>query len=875
MAVIPINKSNTLLKAYLRADPNSQLFRYSNSSEDFVTPEMFWDISGGIYLDYSQIDNRSIQVSRGISANAGRQTLYNTDCDKWIYENIYFPQSSKLFVIEGYAGCGKTTFISHLIRFHHDPDNYSHIDVGQKWAYFEEPFMFFNESLNGFDCLVDNIMAKSRWTRDKIWKQFFDLGSSPERNELGSEIYNAVLGLKNVKEHSTPHDLRNHMHEYLFDNYNRSSPVNYEDSNIEWSTWHSTGRTQTIITLIILLKCAEYSVENRRVTSSNKYSLIFDNLDIITDPAIPAENAFMLLGVIDHYRKFKRAYHSRTHCELPDFVIFITVRKVLLSHITSHITSHLPNLEMDHPYDISCAFTCDISNLYSSEDIIRHRISYWSNRIDDRSIIEKFSQIEEYINVHSNDDPVGKDDFELDYLPRNYINLDAFVNHNYRALSNVLSELLDNPSYTDILMRDCSTTSSKPWKKVATLIFSLSHLYRNENVWSSMGFGCTDFSLVDYPTTLGRLILNNLYAARQGKKLNRYAADRPDIPTNASVALEDIINDLYKVKFLNIDTSLSSNELFNQYNSSELETTDLIIERLADMCARTSRLATSSYGYDAEVDELWRRPLYFTGGLKLKHTAASHDELKEHFRKSLETDTANRVMFSITDEGLTLINDIVASFEFYSARYCNVSTAKPLHQATSVEELNALIKPVFDAIQRCCERNIFFKDQYLMQYRISLNQYLRCSFHPRTKPRFNSTGTARMKLASNSFRPQLHIVRVIYTHIAYFNTIKNVFAKSEEKIALCKCLTEWIAEYLLLYKDHFYSLLKDTVCKYDNKVYELLNNLKDEQLKQYALGRSGKNISIARKSVLRNEKNIVIGKKRKVRKSRKRKVGKL
>ena len=171
MAVIPINKSNTLLKAYLRADPNSQLFRYSYSSEDFVTPEMFWDISGGIYLDYSQIDNRSIQVSRGISANAGRQTLYNTDCDKWIYENIYFPQSSKLFVIEGYAGCGKTTFISHLIRFHHDPDNYSHIDVGQKWAYSEEPFMFFNESLNGFDCLVDNIMAKSRWTREKIWKQ--------------------------------------------------------------------------------------------------------------------------------------------------------------------------------------------------------------------------------------------------------------------------------------------------------------------------------------------------------------------------------------------------------------------------------------------------------------------------------------------------------------------------------------------------------------------------------------------------------------------------------------------------------------------------------------------------------------------------------
>lgn len=89
MAVIPINKEYIPLKAYLRADPNSQQFKFSDSDEDFVTPEMFWNVSDGIYLDYSKIDNRSIQVSSGISVNSGKRTLYTFDCDKWIDHYIY------------------------------------------------------------------------------------------------------------------------------------------------------------------------------------------------------------------------------------------------------------------------------------------------------------------------------------------------------------------------------------------------------------------------------------------------------------------------------------------------------------------------------------------------------------------------------------------------------------------------------------------------------------------------------------------------------------------------------------------------------------------------------------------------------------------
>lgn len=845
MAVIPITKDYIPLKAYLRADPNSQQFKFTDTGENFVTPEMFWDVSDGIYLDYSKIDNRSIQVSNGISVNSGRRTLYNFDCDKWIDHYICYLKSSKLFVIEGYAGCGKTTFINHFIRFSQGSDNYCRINVGEKWAYSEEPFMFFNESLNGFDRLVDKVMSMSK--REKIWKRFFDLGSGEDSNILGSEVINAVLGLKNVKKQSKPGDLRNNMHEYLFDQYSRCSPADYKGTGSEGNIWHSVGRTQVILTLMILLKCAEHLLVK---SSSNKFSFIFDDLDIMTDPAIPAENVFLFWGVIHHYKGFRDKYYQRTRCELPHFTIYVAVRKVLYTHITSR----LPHLEMNHSYDSSCAATCDISNLYSSQDILGHRISYWSNRTDDRFVVEQFSQIKELISVQSTEPPKGKDDFDLDYLPRHCINLDAFVNHNYRAFSNVLSALLDSPQYAKILMSDYQSKHSTQWQKVATLVFSLSLLYRNGDVWSTMGFGCTDFDLVDYPTTLGRLLLNYLYAAKQGQNLHHYLTDRSGIRTNANVPLKSLVDALCKVKFLTIDTSLASDELHEQYQSAIAETEDLIITRLADMCARTSNSVSSAYGYDAEDDELWRRPLYFTGGLKLNHTAASHDELKKYFKKSLEADAEDQVMFAITDEGFILINDIVANFEFYSARYCDIRSAKPLHQATSKEELNALIQPVFNAIQRCCERYIFFKDQYLAQYQVNLDQYLQCPFHPRTKPRFNDTGATRRKLIPSSFRPQLHIVRVIYTHIGYFNTIKSFFANSGNMALLCECLTEWIADYLALYKQYFYPLLEDTICKSDNNVYLMLDTLKNDQLKQYAPGGRGKNIDICRKNFPRRKK---------------------
>lgn len=850
MATISIEKNNIPLKAYLRADPHSQHFKFKETYKELVTHNMFWGTSANpksIYLDYSEIDSRSIQISEGISANTATWEKTQSQCDEWIDENIYHPNASKLFVIEGYAGCGKTTFINHLIRTYKEPENYILIDIGKSWSYPKEPFMFFNETRGTLDRLLDGILKKPTRMVRRIWDTFFDMTRDLNRENTNEDVVPVIRHIRKIKEKSKPRRFKDNVLDYLQDYF---SDWQFQYSQDNPIVWHSRGQTQIVIMLIILLKSAELIVENKENTATKTFSLIFDNLDIITNPAIPAENVLLLCDVINRYINFKEAYYVRTNHNLPDFLILITVRKVLFAHITSH----LPDLEMGIPYDMNHVMTVDISNLYSSQSILSHRISFWLDHIDDQKTIEKFSQIKKLISVQGTNSAIYTENMS-DYDPKNRINLDELVNHNYRAFSNVLSALLEDPDYNNILMRDYQSPSTENWQKVASIVFSLSLLYRNKSVWTHMGFGCNSFSLVDYPSTLNRLILNYLYAAKQGQNLRRYSADRPDILTNANVPLTDLLNTFRKVKFMPVETKLTEEDLDGKYHSSTLETANLVLERLANMCARMPSSSADSLGYDTDDDELWRRPIYFTGGLRLNHTAANHKELQDHFKKCLEENTANQITFSITDEGFTLINDIVAEFEFYSARYCRINSPnspfpspKPLHQAVSEQDIDILIRPVYEAVERCCKRNIVLKDQYMEQYQVSLDKYLIQYFHPRTKPRIDRRASHE-RLVKKSFRPQLHIVRVIYAHIWYFSKIKDFFAESDlpKKNIMCRHLTQWIAKYLVLYNTYFRDLLEDTICKADNNVYNDLIKLKDQQMQQYTIKTGGKNISIGRK----------------------------
>lgn len=849
MSYITVKNNQIPLKAYLRADSFSQHFQicYDDGiQEELVNDEMFWGNKDDdrLYIDYSSIKNRRIKISEGISQGNGTQTFYNSDCDNWINKNILNNKSSKLFIVYGYAGCGKTTFMNHIIRNKPEESDEFYVDIGHDWSYSLEPQIFFKETLSAFrDCLSD---IKKRNTRDKIWKKFIEFGSASYIKELDLLLPDIILNFDRQKKNCNWNELCNILHTYLNEHFENN--IDYDKfSDIQAYTpiVHNRGQIETIVSLIILLICAKASVENEDDPSKRAYTLIFDNLDIITNPAIPAENVLSLWGVIHRYILYKKMFYEANSKKLPNITLLITVRKVLYSHITAH----LPNLEMPMSFNPYLVNICDISDLYCFHDILNHRISYWKNHLHDTDVINKLTQLKDITEVHINTELTNFQEqinTENEYSTKNMINFDAFFNHNYRAFSNVFSAIFDEEKYSSYFKPDLSSNSyTKNWRKVSSLIFAISSLYKKGNVWSKMGFGCNNYNLIDYPTTLNRLILNNLYISKCGQALNDYAEDRNDIPMDDYVSLNDIINLFKRTKLFTIDTTLNKRQIDKKYMEAEFsETTEFVLERLAYMCARNPKnLHSQSYGYDSDDDELWRRPLYFVGGVKLNHTAATNKELKAYFKYCIDNNKADQVLFSITDEGFVLIHDIVASFEFYSARYCNESSAKPLHQSTSENEINNLITPVYRAVKLCCERHKIFMENYIQQYKIDKNKYLKQKFHPRTRPKFKNQSNYPKKLRKTSFRPQLHIVRVIYSHIGYFDDVKDYVSNSDisEKDTMCKCITEWIEKYLDLYNNYFYYLLEDTECNPDNNVYITLQRMLNKQKKHY---KNKKNINI-------------------------------
>lgn len=841
MAIINIDKNNIPLKAFLRADYFSQHFQFNDNSGELVTESLFWgDLSKkGLYLDYKDIKGRSISVYRGISDLSTEEIKRNSDCDDWINNNILNNSLSRLFVIQGYAGCGKSTLIHHFLNSN---SNNIYIDIGEKWAFPKEPFMFFSQTLKKLEKILDSIIQSDN--REIIWKTLIRLGKEETIEEFDDDLKDVIMRFEDIKKEFSWKNLKSRISSLLNNRYNGKNTLKQTNNYV----WHNIGHVHLIVEVIMLLFCAKSIAENK---NEDSLAIYFDNLDVITNPAIPSENVILFWGVIDNYNSFRNKHLQKKGESLPNIRLIISVRKVLYSHIISH----LPDLEMPLNYDSNNVCICDISDLYISQEILKHRVSFWEEYLSSRQTKQKLQKLKAISSVYENNsyvDPTNKKNSDVN----NSIDLDAFFNHNYRAFSNVLAEFIDNTKYYNLITKDIKKKrKSYDWLKVATQVFVISFIYRKKEVWNSLGFGCKDFDTIDYPTTLNRLILNYLFVSKRGQHLTQLGINRLDIPRQSFVSLEDCIQLFSKLNFIKIKTTYSKKEIENEYNNNHRDCANLLVERLSDMCARNPMESSSkASGYDTDDDELWRRPIYFVGGVKFYHTATTNNELKKHFLDSLNSGNSNNIKFSITDEGFVLIRDIVAEFEFYSARYCDEQIAKPLHHSKNREDIDSLVQPVYNAIKKCCIRNKVIKDDYVSKYGIDEYRYFSILFHPKTNPQFDDNA----QFQDHSFRSQLHIVRVIYNHIAYFNKVKKYFyyQKFDNKNTMCECLTNWIGKYLSLYEKNFYSMVKHTICQPDNTVYKRLFKLYEEQKFHYGKNGDYKNIDISNAKKSNNHNKV-------------------
>lgn len=813
------NRNEIPLRAYLRADACSQPYRFLDTKDPLVSETMFWE-SEGLYLDYSKISGRVISISEGF---INHPDIYKREkkCDKWIEENLLSSGISKLFVIQGYAGCGKTIFVHH-IKKQLNSTNVSFIDIGQSrsGSGSNEQTLFFTSSLLSLIELLKSLPEKAL----QEFINFSTLIYSQRIQSFNIDLPSILNKLSLLSYQFKIKDLLiNSFHDHIDREFSQRNQRLSENR-------YNIGRLDVIMSLMILAICAK-SIDSQ----VSDYTVIFDNIDVISNPAIPAESIVELWKVIDKYNDFKEWYDSIHNQKLPSIKFLFTLRKIVHSHISSHLVS----LEDVNLLNDNNLILCDISKLYLSHEVLKHRVNYWCLQINDSSIKKKMksflsiSEVNTPKNIRNVSSPCEK-----------CIDLDSLVNHNLRAYSNVLSYFLDHEEYSEIFERDFDVKSaSEDWQRVATLVFLLSYLYKENNVWNLLGFGCgneddTNYAM-DYPTTLNRLILNYLFVSKRGAdlydSLHSVAPQRTDIPQFGDVTLAKLISELYKIKFISINQFESEDSAQKKYKKSLYNTNNLIINRLADMCSRNpeSYGTGQPHGYASEDLEMWRRPLYFSDGVKLYHTATTSKELRDYFHNCTD-EQKSMIKFSISDEGFTLISEIVASFEFYAARYCNINDTKPLHQVTDDLDLNRIIQIVYDSVKLCCRRNILFMNAYTGKYGINLQTYLEKPFHPRTRERYNDD--EQSIIDEHSFRPQLHIVRVIFSHIGYFDTIKSFYFTQgiDNQLKLRKCLIGWIEKYLNLFKDFFYDLLRRSPTNnYDCIVYDRMCKWLRKQRQSY------------------------------------------
>lgn len=220
-------------------------------------------------------------------------------------------------------------------------------------------------------------------------------------------------------------------------------------------------------------------------------------------------------------------------------------------------------------------------------------------------------------------------------------------------------------------------------------------------------------------------------------------------------------------------------------------------EYFAD-CIADMLIRSSSNDDEISHEGIWRRPLYF-GSQAISSINISELKYiyKDEFVSIIKQKSINSPTFRIAECGEEFIDTFAIHFEFNAIRFCNSKV--PLWMIDKSNELESIVNRVYNSVERCMEKQIWLADRY---FEIHKKNYLNEDFHPKT-----NWGYGKKR------RPQLHIIRVIFSHIAYLDAIRELLWKEgrcrkndKEKI---RTLNNVIGKYLNLLKDNIKNLKID------------------------------------------------------------------
>lgn len=769
----------------LRADSNSQNTKiYTETGEkDLISEALFWgdELKEGLYYDYEATENRKGYTvpCEGWNDYSEKETekLSIAKTTGWINSRILNYNGVNLCVIQGYAGCGKTTFVQSLLRkalSKKTDSSYYNFYIGHVRNSSEKGFI----SSSILSKIVEQIIATLKDDDGfMIYEQFVRLckfDTSTISSNFGTDFASIYYSESDTSLYTHAKNIYEHRESDNVNEYEMKYRVQFRNSyNSKMGFFRNKDLDTESLEIVLLIdyiwRCA-VSLGRNHLQGTNQI-VVYDNLDIIDDIQVVVEFIDTLRSVLSNYELFK---NENPNICLPTFKAILTVRKITYSSISrfSEVGSNEP---LQAPIDIDFL---DISNLYIPSNILKHKARILLKNFD--SIVPPGTTSHKEIYSFLNKLLDVPDDMFSD------IKFSELLNHNLRACANMMELVISSDTYSQHYNLITSTHRVNSKYISGIWIHIICEVLKTKGVWESLGYNLSNTLKPNYPTTLSRMILTYLRNYRMG-----YMRNMPGY-TSSDVSFGEIATVFEKIPFNNFIKNMDWNSQIApalKHNHNKVNSHKQLIHFIAEMLLRNNSI---------EATELWRRPIYFT------HNAFSVCNSKA-ITESLELQLENGkpfTSFCITDEGNTFVEKIATHFEFYSVRYNN-RVAEPLYYVQNDDRLNELTERVYNQVVFCVEKQIWLMNFYINSTNSTKNTYLNELYHPRT----------------DEFLPQLHIVRTIYDHIMYLNSYRDLICQYQINDDINKSLVKWIGKYLELYRKNFFDVLKDSDGAYNNSIW--------------------------------------------------------
>lgn len=786
----------------LRADSHSQKteIETEDSTKSLINEKQFWGSKEkeGLYYDYDVPGNVfGYTVScEGWNDYAERPTekMSIQRTKEWIDDTILKSNQKQICVIQGYAGCGKTTFVHSILRrFFRQGNNlrYYNFYIGHVKNALEDVFISTSIMTKLISQITVSLQANDGMMIYEKFVELFEQDLSQLSPILDVHFAPIFYSKNDASLYELAKDIYNNRNMSDIDKYikkynvqiknayyAKASMVRVEREKVQSEQYLVKDTLEILLLIDYIWRCAVYLIRDYQIQCNQ--IIVYDNLDIIDNHRIVADFIDTIRSVLINYMEFRNSHKL----DLPAFKVIIVVRKITYASISKFVEVGCNEMNQTPP-DVDFL---DISNFYIAPNILKHKAKILKRDID--AYIPKNAECRASVVYFL--DEILKIPNELFFN----IKLAELFNHNIRACTNMMEQVIQSVSYKEYFLDNSLIAVQRSDKcKESIWIHLICKILKKEKVLDSLGYNLSDSEKVNCPTTLSRLILTYLSNKRLGYIHNVQGFITTEVP------LREITKALEKIPFgvFNRQSKWSEDivpELEKNYKKENIH--EQIVHNISKMLQRNDAI---------EEIELWRRPIYYTrNAFLLGDISLIKKNLLDQINNS-NLEDSNITNFCITDEGYTFIERIATHFEFYSVRYNN-QLAKPICCILDRNEMDGLIERVYSQVEKCAIKQVWLMDFYLKKQNVNKNLYLNEWFHPRTE----------------HLQPQLHIVRTIYDHINYLSDYREYLfkvCKNNDKIfnPLNECLVKWVGKYLNLYRSYFYDRLKNTDGEYNNGVW--------------------------------------------------------